>query len=141
MTSVNPKPQLKRQTETFIRVRYKETDAQGRVHHANYINYFEIGRVEMLRESGFTYRELEDTGIMLVVTELDCKYHQAAMYDDQLRVVTTVIRAKGVRVHQEYHIYCGETLVAEGSSIVACVNRNGEVTRLPKWLTVLASDG
>ena len=136
MTSVNPKPRLKRQTETFIRVRYQETDAQGRVHHANYINYFEIGRVEMLRESGFTYRELESSGIMLVVTELNCKYHQASMYDDLLRVVTTVTRAKGVRVHHSYEIYNDTVLVAEGTSVVACVNREGQVSRLPGWLMV-----
>ena len=84
--SENPaKPQerqpLNREFEFQLRVRYKETDAQGRVHHSNYLNYFEIARVEMLRANGRNYKDLESAGIFLVVTQATCNYHRGAVYD------------------------------------------------------------
>ena len=129
-----PKPNVPRFHETEVRVRFQETDAQGRVHHANYINYFEIGRVEMLRASGRTYRQLEESGVMLVVTDVQCKYFLAAVYDDLLTIKTTVERAKGVRIQHRYQIMRGEELMVEGWTTVACVDRSGKVARLPDWL-------
>ena len=120
--------------ETQVRVRFQETDAQGRAHHANYINYFEIGRVEMLRASGRTYRQLEESGVMLVVTDVQCKYIMPAVYDDLLTIKTTIARAKGVRIQHGYQITRGEELLVEGQTTVACVDRSGKVTRLPDWL-------
>ena len=67
--------------EITVRVRYQETDGQRRVHHANYLNYFEVARTEMLRASGITYRELEDAGVFLVVSEATCSYKAPADYD------------------------------------------------------------
>ena len=134
MTSVNPSPVVPLNHEITVRVRYQETDAQGRVHHTNYINYFEVARVEMLRVSGRTYRDLEAEGIHLVVTKVACTYHRAAMYDDLLTIKTTVTRAKGVRIHHHYEIFDQGELVAEGDSIVAAVDPTGKVIRLPQWL-------
>ncbi len=134
MNTVNPVPQIARQHQIQIRVRYQETDAQGRVHHANYINYFEIGRVEMLRSSGISYRQFEDSGLMLVVTAVGCEYFSPASYDDLLTVTTTIVRAKGVRIQHRYEIKSNGELVAAGDTTVACVNRDGVVTRLPAWL-------
>ena len=125
---------IPRNHETQLRVRFQETDAQGRAHHANYINYFEIGRVEMLRASGRTYRELEESGVMLVVTDVQCKYFLPAVYDDLLTIKTTVTRSKGVRVQHHYQIVRGDELLVEGETTVACVDRTGKVTRLPEWL-------
>ena len=71
--------------ETEIRVRYQETDGQRRVHHANFLTYFEIGRTEMLRARGATYREFEEAGLFLVVSEAACKYRSPAEYDDLRR--------------------------------------------------------
>jgi len=96
MTSVNSTAVVPREHEMQIRVRYQETDAQGRVHHSNYINYFEVARVEMLRQSGISYRELEESGVMLVVSSLNCNYIRGAAGDDLLTIKTTVKRAKGV---------------------------------------------
>ncbi len=127
-------PQILREHEIEIRVRYQETDAQGRVHHANYANYFEMGRVEMLRASGVSYRELEQAGVMLVVSKLNCDFHLGAEYDDLLRLKTTVLRAKGVRVHHKYELFRDDELVAEGETVVAAVNPAGKVVRLPEWL-------
>lgn len=134
MTSVKPKPVVPLEHEMQIRVRYQETDAQGRVHHSNYINYFEVARVEMLRQSGVSYRELEESGVMLVVVSLGCNYIRGAMGDDLLTIKTTVTRAKGVRIHHHYEISVDNELVAEGDTVVAAVDSTGKVIRLPKWL-------
>jgi len=117
--------------ELMIRVRYQETDAQGRVHHSNYANYFEMGRVEMLRAGGFNYRDLEATGMLLVVVSLTCKFYQGAQYDDLLKLVTRVTRAKGVRITHQYQLFRQEELIVEGETVVAAVNRDGKVLRLP----------
>jgi len=134
MSAVNPSPQIPQAHEIEIRVRYQETDAQGRVHHSNYANYFEMGRVEMLRASGRTYRSLEEEGIMLVVASLKVNYHRGANYDDLLTLKTTVVRAKGVRVTHRYELFLNEELLADGETVVAAVDREGKVCRLPKWL-------
>jgi acyl-CoA thioester hydrolase len=137
MTSVNPKPLDFPHHEIEIRVRYQETDAQGRVHHANYINFFEIGRVEFLRALGHSYRDLEDKEeIMLVVAEVSCQYFLPARYDDLLTLRTTVTRSKGVRIRHEYKVFLHDNLIAMGHTVVACVGRNGKVKKLPKWLVM-----
>lgn len=120
--------------EIQIRVRYQETDAQARVHHANYITYFEQGRVELLRAAGFSYKRLEEEGILLVVAEVQCRYFAPAQYDDLLRLVTTTVKAKGARIEHHYELYRDEQLIVEGSTIVGCVDRTGRVRRLPTWL-------
>lgn len=125
---------MQRSHETEIRVRYQETDGQGRVHHGNFVNYFEIGRIELLRASGHSYRDLEQSGVMLVVSELSCRYHMAAFYDDVLRLRTTTVRSKGVRIEHRYEVFRGDDLIAEGRTVVACVNASGGVQRLPEWL-------
>jgi len=125
-----------RSHEIEIRVRYQETDGQGRVHHANYANYFEIGRVELLRASGHSYRDLEETGVLLVVSELSCRYYLAAYYDDLLRLKTTTVRSRGVRIEHYYEVFRGEDLVVDGRTVVACVRPDGKVQKLPVWLRI-----
>jgi acyl-CoA thioester hydrolase len=122
------------QHEITFRVRYQETDAQGRVHHGNYITYFEMGRTEMLRAMGWSYREFEETGLMLVVAKMDLNYHLPADYDDLLRLVTRVVKARGARLEHTYEIYRGEELLVTGSSLLACVDSTGRPTRLPEVL-------
>lgn len=139
MTSVNSNVEVPREHEMQIRVRYQETDAQGRVHHSNYINYFEVARVEMLRQSGISYRMLEDSGVMLVVASINCSYIKGAMADDLLTIKTTLTRAKGVRIHHHYEISLDQEPVATGDSVVAAVDASGKVVRLPKWLQLDAS--
>lgn len=120
--------------EIEIRVRYQETDAQGRVHHANYFTYFELGRTELLRAAGYNYAELEREGWMLVVSDISCKYFQPASYDDLLTLRTTIVEARGARVITHYQVLRGDTLLAEGKSTVACIDRTGRVRRLPREL-------
>lgn len=123
-----------REHEITVRVRYQETDAQGRVHHANYINFFEIGRVEFLRAGGYSYRELESAGVLLVVTEMECRYLGPAFYDDVLQIKTIVVRAHGTRIEHRYEVQKGGEMIAIGRSVVAAVDRQGKVCRLPKFL-------
>ncbi|MFO0921826.1 MAG: thioesterase family protein [Pirellulales bacterium] len=120
--------------EIEIRVRYNETDGQGRVHHAQYLNYFERGRVELLRQIGFSYKDFEATGLMLVVTKMEIQYFFPAEFDDLLHQTTRVVRSKGVRIHHAYKIEKDSTLLVTGHSEIACIDREGNVRRLPDYL-------
>lgn len=120
--------------ELEIRVRYQETDGQGIVHHANYLTWLELGRVELLRAAGHSYKELEQQGILLVVAEANLRYFQPARFDDLLRLVTTTVRAKGARIEHRYEIFRGTERLIEATTTVACVDPAGRVARLPEWL-------
>jgi len=123
-----------RQHEVEFRVRYHETDGQGRLHHANFINLFETGRVELLRAMGHSYKELEDQGLRLVVAEIGCRYFLPAAYDDEIRLRTTTVRAKGARIEHKYEVFRGDELLAEGRTVVGCVDATGKAQRLPEFL-------
>ena len=120
--------------EIQIRVRYKETDAQGRVHHGNYFTYFEMGRVEQLRASGYDYRKLEEQGVLMVVYDIGCRYHAAACYDDLLTLRTTTARITASRIFHEYLVTRDNEVIVKAHSTLACVNRQGAVQRLPEWI-------
>ena len=120
--------------EIEFRVRYQETDGQGRVHHAHYFAWFETGRVEQLRAAGFSYKRLEEEGLLLVVADIRCRYFAPAAFDDLLRLETTTVRCGAVRIDHEYRVFRGEQLLARGESTVACVDRAGKIQRLPGWI-------
>ena len=139
MGEVNPvenSPSIPLKHQMEIRVRYKETDAQGHVHHSNYLNYFEVARTEMLRSCGRSYRDLESDGIMLVVVKATCEYKRGAKYDDILTLETRLVKAKGTRITHQYEIRNESGVVCIGETVVAAVDRDGSVKRLPKWLCV-----
>jgi acyl-CoA thioester hydrolase len=117
-----------------IRVRYAETDRMGLLHHANYLVYFEQGRTELLRQRGLAYRDLEDQGYFLVVVRLEVRYKAPARYDDLLTLRTTVARTTAVRIDHRYEVLRDGTLLAEGSSTLACVDRDGRLQALPDFL-------
>jgi len=117
-----------------VRVTYQETDGQRRVHHANYLNYFERGRVEMLRAAGISYRQLEESGLMLVVIEMNVRYHSAAIFDDLLTMTTEVTEIRKVRIRHRYSIHREGELIVEADSVIACVDRGGNPRRLPDRL-------
>ncbi len=120
--------------ETAIRVRYAETDRMGLLHHANYFVYFEMGRTELLRQRGITYREVEDSGHYLVITEIGCKFKRPAYYDDLLILKTSVARVTHVKIVHHYQLYRDDMLLAEGQSTLACVDREGKPQPLPGLL-------
>jgi acyl-CoA thioester hydrolase len=120
--------------EIEIRVRYQETDAQGRVHHANYLTWFELGRVELMRAAGQSYRDLDAAGVFLVIAKAELKYHRGAVFDDLLTLRISTLRAQGARIDHRYEIFRGSELIAEGATTLACVDRSGRIARLPEWL-------
>jgi acyl-CoA thioester hydrolase len=123
-----------RNHEMQIRVRYQETDGQGRLHHANYFTYFEMGRTELLRAGGMSYLQVEEAGYLLVVAEIGCEYFGPAGFDDLLTLRTTIARAKGARIEHHYEVFRENELLARGRSIVACIDRRGRPKRIPDWL-------
>ncbi len=120
--------------DTTIRVRYAETDRMGLLHHANYFVYFEQARTEMLRSRGVSYRDIEDSGHLLVIVEIGCKFRKPAYYDDLLTIRTTVARVTHVKIVHEYRVLRGDELLAEGHSTLACVDREGKPQALPTSL-------
>lgn len=119
-----------------IRVHYHETDGQRRVHHAAYLNYFERGRVELLRSLGQSYKLLEQNGLMLVVSEINVRYFHPAEFDDVLQLETTVASSRGARIRHTYQITRGDLPIVDGESTIACVGPTGRVTRLPRSLQI-----
>lgn len=121
-------------SETYIRVRYGETDQMGYVYYGNYAMYYEVGRVEALRKLGLTYKELEDMGVMMPVLENRSKFLSAALYDDNLKVVTTIREKPGVRIKFEYDIFNGEgVLIHQGETMLAFVDKKtGRPCRPPE---------
>jgi acyl-CoA thioester hydrolase len=120
--------------EVAIRVRYAETDRMGLLHHANYLVYFEQARTELLRSLGLTYKDMEDQGFLLVVTKVEVHFRRPARYDDLLTIRTTVARTTMVRIDHRYEVFCEGQLLAEGSSTLACVDREGRPQALPESL-------
>ena len=127
--------------ETTIRVRYAETDRMGLLHHANYAVYFEAARTEMLRKRGFSYRDIEDSGHFLVIVELGCKYQKPAYYDALLTIKTFVERVTHVKLVHRYEVRRDGTLLAEGNSTLACVDKEGRPQALPEMFKTKQVEG
>jgi acyl-CoA thioester hydrolase len=122
------------QNTITIRVRYPEVDAMGYLHHSRYLQYFEMGRVELLRAMGFSYAELEKQGVFFVVVKAEIKYKSPARYDEELQLTTRVTKQTFVRYDHAYELKRGDTLLAEGTTSIACVGRDGRVTKIPEQL-------
>jgi acyl-CoA thioester hydrolase len=117
-----------------VRVRYAETDKMGVVYYANYFVWFEVGRTDLLRAAGWSYREMENDGIGLPVIEAHCEYKQSARYDDEIDVNTTGAMLSAVRVRFIYDVVRasdGATL-ATGHTVHAALDRTGRPCRLPE---------
>ncbi|MCZ6675356.1 MAG: thioesterase family protein [Verrucomicrobia bacterium] len=119
-------------TETTIRVRYGETDAMGFAHHANYLSWFELARIEMLDELTLSYKELEKDGYFLPVLGASLSYKQPAYFDDRLTVVCYVREKPGLRIHINYEVLRNETLLCTGSTEHAFISKDGQPVRPPK---------
>ena len=108
---------------TKIRVRYSETDQMGFCYYRNYASYFEVARVEALREIGISYKELENIGILLPVKKFEISYQQPAKYDDLLEIRTRIVQLEGVRIGFEYKTYNEEgVLLNEAYTLLVFVN-------------------
>ncbi|HEX8231601.1 MAG TPA: thioesterase family protein [Chloroflexia bacterium] len=118
-----------------FRVRYIETDAMGIVHHSSYLAWMEMGRTEFMRHFGFTYRQLELTGVLLPVLEVKVRYHTPAYYDDELVISTWVEELSRVRLLLAYRIDRPEDgkLLTEGSSLHTFMGKDGRPIRITRY--------
>ena len=117
-----------------IRVRYCETDRMGLAHHGSYVAWFEEARTEWMRERGFSYREMEDGGLLLQVVDMSIQYKRPVTYDEVIVVRTRVIERKRVSIKLEYRVEVGGDdgqLATLGTTTLAGVRRDGGLTRLP----------
>jgi acyl-CoA thioester hydrolase len=117
-----------------LRVRYAETDQMGIVYYANYFVWFEVGRTDLLRRTGWSYREMEKDGVSLPVIESHCAYRQPARYDDEVEVRTTGSVVSAVRVRFDYEVIrsADDAMLVTGFTVHATLDRSGKPCRLPE---------
>ena len=128
------------QFEIQVRVRYDEADPMGFVHHANYLRYFELCRVEMLRAAGGSYRQVEEEGEFVVVVRADVKYRSSARYDDVLNVRMEVTKIGRAKVEHHYQIDRAGQLITEATLTLAVIDRDGNVLPIPDWMRLRVDD-
>jgi len=130
VTSENLKPF----SESRLRVRYAETDQMGVVYHANYFVWFEVGRVDLLRQLGFNYRDMEiQDGCRIAVADARCRYKSPALYDDQILVRTHIRNVRSSMVHFGYEVLreTDGTLLAEGETTHIVTDEGMKVANMP----------
>ncbi len=122
--------------ELKIRVRYGETDQMGYVYYGNYAQYFEMGRVEWLRDLGISYKRMEESGIMLPVLNLNIDYKNPAKYDDLLTLKTTLLKKPSVRIEFGFEIYNeNQELLTKGyTSLVFIDMKRNRPTKAPDYI-------
>lgn len=125
-----------------VRVRYAETDNMGVVYYANYLVWFEVGRTEMLRDAGWSYREMEQDGVALPVIQATCEYRLPAKYDDVIEILTRGTALSAVRVRFDYEVVraADRASLAVGHTVHASVGvETGRPCRLPERVRALLS--
>lgn len=132
---MNSKKNIRTHTISII-PRYAETDQAGVVHHTVYPVWLEMGRTELLRANGLVYCDLEKKGTFFVVVELNIKYKKPALYDETLELTTTCEKVTAAKVIHKYELIRPETkeLLVEGSSILACLDKQGKIQRMPEFM-------
>ena len=121
--------------DVALRVRYAETDQMGVVYHSNYLIWFEVGRVEIMRSLGFDYKRMEiEDDCYLVVADVHCRYHSPARYDEMILVRTRILEAKNRMLKFGYEVMrqSDETLLATGQTTHVSCRRDGRVTHFPE---------
>ncbi|MBC8052790.1 MAG: acyl-CoA thioesterase [Sphingobacteriaceae bacterium] len=118
--------------QTKIRVRYGETDQMGYMYYGNYAELYEVGRVEMLRSLGMTYKWMEEVGIMMPVLEMKCKYLKPALYDEELTIKVILAKIPGVKIHFRYEFFNeANEFIHEGETTLAFINMKSNRPCLP----------
>lgn len=117
---------------TKVRVRYGETDQMGYMYYGNYAEFYEVGRVEMLRSLGMTYSGMEASGIMMPVLEMRCKYLKPALYDEEISIKVIMEKMPGVKIHFKYELYNpNNDLINTGETLLVFVNMKTNRPCLP----------
>jgi acyl-CoA thioester hydrolase len=129
------------QSTSTVRVRYAETDQMGVVYYANYFVWFEVGRTDLLRSAGWSYRAMETDGFSLPVIDAQCTYLESARYDDEIEVRTSGALLSPVRVQFTYQVVrpSDRVTLATGTTIHAALGRTGRPCRLPARVQELLS--
>ena len=124
---------------TRLRVRYADTDQMGVVYYANYLVWFEVGRTEWLRQTGWSYREMEEDGVALPVIEAHCEYRQPLRYDDDVEIATRASLVTPVRIRFDYEVRRSgiQAVCACGHTVHASVNTDGRPCRPPERIREL----
>jgi acyl-CoA thioester hydrolase len=122
-------------------VRYAETDKMGVVYYANYFVWFEVGRTDLLREAGWSYRDMETDGFALPVIDAHCTYRESAKYDDDIEVRTTGEMLSPIRVQFTYEVVrsSDQATLATGTTVHATLDRAGRPCRLPERVRTVLS--
>jgi acyl-CoA thioester hydrolase len=127
--------------ETRVRVRYAETDQMGVVYHSNHFIWFEVGRVEFMRELGFAYKDMErESGCHIAVVDARCRYKAPALYDDEVLVRTHLKSVRESMIHFGYELLrAGDgTLLAEGETTHIVIDKAMKIVPMPaKYLTAM----
>ncbi|MDB3938343.1 acyl-CoA thioesterase [Flavobacteriaceae bacterium] len=125
-----------KKTTTKIRVRYAETDQMGFVHHGNYAQFFEIGRLDWITKIGVSYKNMESKGILLPVVFLETNYLKPAYYDDELIIETFLLEKPTSKIKFGYNIYNkNKDIITKGITHLAFMNKqSGKPHRCPKYL-------
>lgn len=126
--------------EIEIRVRYPEADQMGYVHHSRYWQYFEMGRIELLRSQGYSYAEMERMGIFVVMVSASIRYHLPARFDEIIIVKTMIKKIGAARIDYEYEVRRKDdnALLCTAQTTLASVDSSGQLTALPDFLRELA---
>jgi acyl-CoA thioester hydrolase len=120
-------------SEARVRVRYAETDQMGVVYHSNYLIWFEVGRVELIRQMGLNYKTMEEDGCGIAVVDLHVRYRAPARYDDELVIETRLLAARGAVIRFGYRILrdADKVLLCEGETMHVCVGKDMKKMCLP----------
>jgi acyl-CoA thioester hydrolase len=131
--------------DTKVRVRYAETDQMGVVYHANFLVWFEVGRVELMRALGVEYKKMEkEDDCHIVVADVACRYHHPARYDEELRIRTRITESRTRLVRFSYEVFreADGTLLASGHTIHVICGSNGRPKLLPeKYRKIMVAMG
>ena len=117
-----------------VRVRYCECDPMGVAHHSVFPVWFEMARTELLRRTGASYRDVEASGVYLVVARLNVRYRRPARYDDELTVRVETVPSGGIKLEHRYEVRRGEELLATGETTLVCVDEAGKPRAVPEAL-------
>lgn len=121
--------------KTQIRVRYDEVDPMGFVHHANYFRYFEYCRTEALRAIGGSYKQVEESGLFVVVVRADIRYRNPAKYDDLLTIHLELSNVGRAKIEHTYQVMRDGEVLNESVMTLAMIDRTGSVQPIPEWMT------
>jgi acyl-CoA thioester hydrolase len=125
-----------REIDIDVRVRYAEVDQMGALHHSRYWVYFEMGRTELLRAAGVAYADLEREGVLFVVAKCAANFKFPARYDDIVTLTTRISKVRTARIDHTYELKrkADGLLLATAETILACINRDGQIIPIPESL-------